>query len=307
MRSGATVGIIGMGWVGASVAISTLHSGVAESLWVSDLDGELAKGEALDLSHGSPFLPPCSVRAATLEELADTDALVVAAGRGGAAGGDRLTLLRDNVEIMRAIGASLRGYAGCVIVVTNPVDVMTWALTEASGLPPDRVIGTGTMLDTARLRQVLGRELRVASSSVHAYVIGEHGNSQVPLFSCAEVGQRALRDWGSWGGAKQEQRVALEVRRAAFEIIERKGATNHAIGLVTASLLRSVLRNERRVLCVSRIQAGALGVEGVALSLPAVVGREGAREVVAPSLDAAELEQLRASAAILRQAQAPLV
>ncbi len=299
----ARVGIIGMGWVGASVAISTLHAGIAEELLLNDIRHKLAEGEALDLSHGSPFLPPCQVRAATFEELAETDVIVVAAGRGGAAGGDRLKLLEGNVQIMRQIGAELRDYRGCVVVVTNPVDVMTWVLTEASGLPPERVIGTGTMLDTSRLRQVLGRELKVATSSVHAYVVGEHGNSQVPLFSCAEAGQRALRTWEGWGGPEAESRIALEVRRAAFEIIERKGATNHAIGLVTASLLRSVLRNERRVMCVSRVQTGALGLEGVALSLPAIVGREGALEVVEPSLDASEREALEASAEVLRAAQ----
>lgn len=207
---------------------------------------------------------------------------------------------------MRQIGAGLRNYQGCVVVVTNPVDVMTWVMTEASGLPPERVIGTGTMLDTSRLRQVLGRELNVAASSVHAYVIGEHGNSQVPLFSCAEAGQRALRSWEGWGGAEVESRIAEEVRRAAFEIIRRKGATNHAIGLVTADLLRSLLRNERRALCVSRVQAGALGLEGVALSLPAIVGREGAARVVEPSLDAAEREALEASAEVLRKAQSSI-
>lgn len=299
----ARVGIIGMGWVGASVAISTLHSGVVEELLLSDLRHELAEGEALDLGHGSPFLPPCRVRAAAFEELAEADVIVVAAGRGGAAGGDRLQLLAGNVEIMRQIGTALQAYRGCVVVVTNPVDVMTWVLTESSGLPPERVIGTGTMLDTSRLRQVLGRELNVAASSVHAYVVGEHGNSQVPLFSCAEVGQRALRAWKEWGGTELEARIAEEVRRAAFEIIQRKGATNHAIGLVTASLLRSLLRNERRLLCVSRVQAGALGLEGVALSLPAIVGREGALQVVEPSLDAGEREALQASAAVLRAAQ----
>jgi L-lactate dehydrogenase len=292
-----------MGWVGASVAISTLHSGVAEELLLNDMRHELAEGEALDLSHGSPFLPPCQVRAASFDELAETDVIVVAAGKGGAAGGDRLELLEANVKIMRQIGAGLRGYRGCVVVVTNPVDVMTWVLTESSGLPPERVIGTGTMLDTSRLRQVLGRELKVAASSVHAYVIGEHGNSQVPLFSCAEAGQRALRSWEGWGGAALEDRIAEEVRRAAFEIIQRKGATNHAIGLVTASLLRSLLRNERRALCVSRVQAGTLGLEGVALSLPAIVGREGAAIVVEPSLDAGEREALQASAEVLRTAQ----
>ena len=298
------VGIVGMGWVGASVAISTLHSGIARELWVNDIRAELAEGEALDLAHGSPFLPACTVRAATLDELRDTDVVVITAGRGGAPGEDRLALLADNVRIMRQIGSGFSGYGGTIVVVTNPVDVMTHVITEASGLPAERVLGTGTLLDTARLRQVLARELEVAPESVHAYVVGEHGNSQVPLFSCAEAGQRNLRDWDTWKGAEDEERIGTEVRRAAYEIIERKGATNHAIGLVTASLLRSILRNERRLLCVSRVQTGALGIRDVALSLPAVVGRGGASRVVEPSLSARERELLEASAETLRRAKA---
>jgi L-lactate dehydrogenase len=188
------------------------------------------------------------------------------------------------------------------MIVTNPVDVMTYVAQAASGLPPERVIGTGTMLDTARLRQVLGRELELDPRSIHAQVVGEHGDSEVVLWSGTRVGGVPLRRWPGWT-AEREARIANEVRFAAKEIILRKGATNHAIGLVTSALLRWSMRGERRVLTVSRVQEGALGLKGVALSLPTIVGRRGAADVLEPEMDEQEQEAFLRSAAVLRSAQ----
>lgn len=290
-----------MGWVGTSVAISLLHSGLVNELLVQDVHEELAKGEAMDLAHGSSFYPAANVRSATLAEMYDTDALVIAAGKGGTPGQTRLDLLRDNASILRELAHRLHDYKGLVVIVTNPVDVLTYVFAKASGLPPERVIGTGTMLDTARLRQVLGRELNLDPRSIHAQVIGEHGDSEVVLWSSASVGGMPLRSWPNWQTAREAD-IAHEVRTAAYEIIRRKGATNHAIGLVTSALLRWMLRGERRVLTVSRLQSGALGVDDVALSLPTIVSTDGATQVVEPELDAEELTQLRHSAAVLRKA-----
>jgi L-lactate dehydrogenase len=298
-----TVGIIGTGWVGTSVAISTLHSGAASALWLADARSAVAEGEAMDLAHGAAFYPPCSVRVASLEEMRHTQVLVVAAGRGGKAGESRLDLLRDNARLVADIGRGLQGYAGTVVMVTNPVDVLTQVMAQASGLPPERVLGTGTMLDTARLRQMLGQQLGLATNSIHAQVVGEHGDSEVVLWSGARVGGVPLRDWPGWDTAN-EPRLATEVRRAAYEVIQRKGSTNHAIGLVTANLLRCLLQGERRVLTVSRVQVGALGLQGVALSLPTVVGRDGGTQVIVPAMDGAEQAALMHSAQVLRQAMA---
>ena len=297
----ARVGIIGMGWVGSSVASSLLQCGVASELLLADSKPGLAEGEALDLGHGAAFYPTASVRAAAVEEMVDLDAVVVAAGRGGKPGQSRLDLLRDNVGLTREIAAQLRGLKGLLVMVTNPVDVLTHVAAEASGLPLSRVLGTGTMLDTARLRQVLGRELCLEPRSIHAQVVGEHGDSEVVLWSGATIGGVRLRDWRGWSTAR-EKAVATEVRDAAQSIIRRKGATNHAIGLVTATLLRWALRGERRVLTVSRVQTGACGLKDVALSLPAIVGRSGVETVLEPSMDGAELEGLRRSAEVLRAA-----
>lgn len=296
-----TVGILGTGWVGSSVAISTLHAGFAGELLMADARGGVAEGEAMDLAHGAAFYPAAAVRAVAPDELLETDALVIAAGRGGKPGESRLDLLRDNAATMRAVGERLRAYRGLVVVVTNPVDVLTYVVAQSAGLPPERVIGTGTMLDTARLRQVLGEELGLDPRSVHAQVVGEHGDSEVVLWSSAAVGGTPLSRWPGWT-AERERPIADRVRTAAYEIIRRKGATNHAIGLVTAALLRSSLRGERRVLTVSRVQEGAFGLRDVALSLPTVVGAEGATEVVPPEMNAAEREALTRSADVLRRA-----
>ena len=299
------VGIIGTGWVGSSVAISTLHSGVATELLLSDARPQLAEGEAMDLVHGASFYPSARVRAASIDEMRELDAVVVSAGRGGKPGESRLDLLAENAGTARGIAETLRGFRGVLVVVSNPVDVLTSIVTEASGLPPARVIGTGTMLDTARLRQVIGRELDIEPRSIHANVIGEHGDSEVVLWSGARCGGVSVRKWRGWSSAK-EQAIADEVRSAAREIIRRKGATNHAIGLVTAALLRWILRGERRVLTVSRVQEGACGISNVALSLPAIVGRDGAVEVIEPDMDDAEREALLRSASVLREARIEL-
>lgn len=300
-----SIGIIGTGWVGTSVAISTLQNGAAAEVLLHDVREEIAEGEAMDLAHGAPFYPPAVVRTASIEEMRACGAVVVTAGRGGRPGETRLDLLRDNANIIRDIGARLRDFPGIIIMVTNPVDVLTAVMTSASGLPPSRVLGTGTMLDTARLRQILGQELRVDPRSVHAQVVGEHGDSEVVLWNEANVGGRRLRGWPGWSES-HEAHVAGRVRTAAYEIIRRKGATNHAIGLVTAALLKYMLRGDRRVLTVSRVQEGACGIRDVALSLPAVVDADGAASVIEPELSNEERARLHASAETLRQASTSL-
>ena len=301
MSPRTSIGIIGTGWVGTSVAFSTLLGGHAGELWLHDQRAEVAEGEAMDLADGAAFYPRCDVRAVALAQMREADIVVLAAGRNGRPDESRLDLLRDNARIAGDIGRALAGFGGIIIVVTNPVDVLTRVVAAASGLPPERVIGTGTLLDTARLRERLAVRLGVAPQSVHAQVVGEHGDSSVMLWSGARVGGLALRDWPGWQPA-DEAAMAQSVRRAAYEVIRRKGATNHAIGLVAAELIGCIVRDERRLLPVSRVQPDS----GVALSLPALVGAGGAVQVVAPAMDAAERAALAASGAVLQQAFASL-
>jgi L-lactate dehydrogenase len=303
VSSNVRIGIIGTGWVGASVAISVLHAGIAQELLLHDIKTDVAEGEAMDLSHGSSFYPAAQIRTATIDEMHDATAIVVAAGRGGRPGESRLALLNDNARVIRDLAVHFRQFLGTAIVVTNPVDILTQQFAVASGLPPERVLGTGTMLDTARLKNVLSRTLHVAPQSIHAQVVGEHGDSEVVLWSTAMVAGVPLRKWLRWDSSA-EQRIGDEVRRAAYEIIRRKGATNHAIGLVSAALLGSLVRGENRVLTVSRIQTGALGIRDVALSLPTIVGTDGGVEVLTPDLSDDERRALEHSASVLRQAVA---
>ena len=215
----------------------------------------------------------------------------------------RLDLARDNAHVVREIAGRFRDCAGVIIVVTNPV--VTHVVAVTSGLPHERVIGTGTMLDTARLRQVIGTTLHVAPQSIHAQVVGEHGDSEGVLWSSAQAAGVPLCHWPTWSVAPEAE-IAGQVRRAAYEIIQRQGATNHAIGLVTAALLRALLRGENRALTVSRVQDGALGLKDVPLSLPAIVGTSGAAQVVEPVLSREERDALERSAAVLRQGIASL-
>jgi L-lactate dehydrogenase len=202
---------------------------------------------------------------------------------------------------MQAIAANFSDYKGLVIIVSNPVDVLTFTFQQASGLPPERVIGTGTMLDTARLRQILGQKLNLDPHSIHAQVIGEHGDSEIPLWSSATLGGISLRHWPDWTSEK-EAAVATEVRTAAYEIIQKKGATNHAIGLVTATLVKWLLRGDRRILTISRVQTGVYGWHNLAISLPTIVSRTGATQVLEPTLDDTERTALEQSVAVIRQA-----
>lgn len=289
-----------MGWVGSSVAISVLHSGIANELLLYDIKTEIAEGEAMDLSHGSSFYPTARVTAASIEDMMYTDAIVIAAGRGGKPGETRLQLLNENVLIARDIAHKLKNYQGIVIVVSNPVDVLTYFIQKFSGLPESKVIGTGTMLDTARLKEILGKSLDLDPRSVHAQVVGEHGDSEVVLWSSATVGGADLRAWPGWTSEK-EALVAEQVRTAAQEIIKRKGATNHAIGLVTATLLKWILRGERRIITLSRVQTKS-DTGNVAISLPAIVGTDGATEILIPKMSGAEHEKLNASIEVIKNA-----
>lgn len=297
----ATIGIIGMGWVGASVAISILQEGICTKLLLNDLKPEIAEGEAMDLNHGSSFFPTADIQAATVEEMLDCQAVVITAGRGGTAGETRLQLLKDNVAIARQLSEKLRGFEGILIIVSNPVDVLTYYYQKFTGLPAGRVIGTGTFLDTVRLREMIGSKIHLEPRSVHAYVLGEHGDSEMVQWSRAMIGGGSLRSWPGWH-ADYEKEIEEEVRNAAYEIIRRKGATNHAIGLVTATLLRYILRDERRIIPLSSVIDGPFGLKDVALSMPSLVTLQGIEQVWEPEMDEAEKEKFLYSARVLKEA-----
>ena len=295
------IGIIGMGWVGASVAISILQRGLCKRLYVADIRHKIAEGEAMDLNHGSSFFPTAETVACTIADMQACDAIVITAGRGGKPGETRLALLNENILIAQSISDQLKGYQGLLIIVSNPVDVLTYYYQKFTEMPPERVIGTGTMLDTARLREMIGRQLKVDPKSVHADVIGEHGDSEVVIWSNARIGSNPISNWQGWNAVWEEE-IAAQVKRAAQEIIKRKGATNHAIGLVTATLLKWLLRGDRRIVTISTVMQGHFGLEDVALSVPMLIGEEGVDRGISMDLTTSEHQALMNSARILQHA-----
>lgn len=301
MTNNTSIGIIGCGWVGSSTAISILHRGICNELLLNDTKSGLAEGEAMDLNHGSSFYPTTQVKAVEISEMQHCKAIVITAGRGGNPNESRLDLLNDNIAIARDISNQLKNFKGILIIVANPVDVLTYYYQKFSGLPASRVIGTGTMLDTARLREIVGRKLDLDPRNIHAQVIGEHGESETTLWSTASISGLKLRKWPGWKSAYEET-IEDQVRKAAQEIIKRKGATNHAIGLVTATLLRWLLRGERRIINVSSVLSGQHDLHDVALSLPSVVSGEGIVEVMETDLDQTEQQRLQQSSEVIKKA-----
>ena len=302
----AHVGVVGVGHVGMAAASALFHASLVSRLTLVDLDARRAEGEAMDLMHGQALVGPCDVRSGTAEDLAGCGIVVIAAGVGQRPGETRIDLLARNVEVFRTVATDLDEHApdAIVLVATNPVDVMTRVFELLSDRPRQRVIGTGTTLDSARLRALLGRRYRVDPQSVHGYVLGEHGDTEFVPWSVVTIGGTSIRGhtvldvpWDPSAAATIED----EVRRAAYEIIARKGWTNWAIGSVIRELVAAVLRDERTILPVTIPLTGQYGLEGPWLSLPARIGSDGVEGVIAPPLEPDEQASLEASAAALAE------
>ncbi|WP_296136459.1 L-lactate dehydrogenase [uncultured Tessaracoccus sp.] len=312
-RKGSKVSIIGAGAVGSSLAYAMLMRGVARHVVLQDINEAKVHAEALDLAHGSQFFPEATITgSADVAATADSDVVVVTAGAKQKPGQTRLDLAATTVRLMRSMIPPLveQSPNAIFLMVTNPVDVTTHAALRISGLPPERCFGSGTVLDSARLRQLIAAETHVAVSNVHAYVCGEHGDSEIPLWSTASIGGVPLGSWsghhGGGLGPEKRDEIAHRVVNAAYEVIEGKGATNYAIGLAATHIVRAILRDEHAVLPVSRELDGWYGMRGVCMSVPTIVSRAGAGEQLELPVMADELARLRASAETISEAQTAL-
>ncbi|MFL6332753.1 MAG: L-lactate dehydrogenase [Pyrinomonadaceae bacterium] len=297
--------VVGCGHVGTTSAYALLTGGLAREVVLLDLDARRAEGEAMDLEQAAALMRPVEVRAGDWEDASRAAVVVVAAGVGGRPGESRLDLLARNVVVIRDVMQNLMGrnFGGILLMTTNPVDVLAQFAQEFSGLPVGRVIGSGTVLDSARLRAMLGRRLGVEPRSIHAHVVGEHGDSEVAAWSSARVAGVPVREFCEGAGIEcpDFDELLRRVRRAAPDIIERKGYTSYAIASCVARICEAVLRDERTVLPVSTRLTGQYGIDGVYLSLPCVVGRDGVERVIEIPLAEHERDGLRASADILRR------
>jgi len=306
------VAIVGAGNVGSTLAYTLLARDVANRVSLIDVNHEKALGEALDLAHGASYLHNADIRAEGYDGVADADVIVLTAGRGRKPGESRLDLARGNAAITEEILAGLiPHYRGAiVIVVANPMDVLTYLAVKRLPAPPSRIIGSGTALDSSRFRYLLGQEFGIDPRNIHAYVIGEHGDSSVPVWSMASLGQIPVNLYAPPGRLPLDddarQRIHQSVVTAGKEVIQRKGATFYAVSLSVARIIEAVLHDERSVLTVSSYIERFGAIADVCLSLPAVVGREGIREVLPIALNDEEQRKLAASAAALKDTLAQL-
>lgn len=310
--SSRQVGVVGTGLVGASFAYALIIRQLATRLVLVDVNKEKTIGEVMDFDHGLPFTGPMKILAGDYEDLAGSQVVVIAAGSGQKPGETRLDLLARNAAIFREVVPQVVRHNpdGIILIATNPVDILTRISLEVSGLPASRVIGSGTILDTSRFRFLLGQYYEVDAQSVHAYIIGEHGDSEIPVWSLANIGGVRLQEFAPLQSKAYKQdemdRLFTQVRDAAYEIIKRKGATYYAIGLGLVAIVESILGDYRRVLSVSTLMAGQHGVSDTCLSLPCVVGARGIEEVLALTLNNEEESGFRASAEKLRLTLASL-
>jgi L-lactate dehydrogenase len=298
------IAVIGCGHVGATSAYGLVTSGAAREIVLIDLDAERAEGEAMDLQHAVPLARrPVRVWAGDYSETAHAAIAVIAAGVGSRPGESRLDLLGRNVTVIRDCVQRLmaENFNGLILMTTNPVDILAQVAQEESGLPTKRVIGSGTVLDTARLRAMLGAALGVEARSVHAYIIGEHGDSEIAAWSSARVGGVSLEDYCGPDACPDFADLLQRVRRAAPEIVERKGYTSFAIASCVVRICEAVLRDEQTILPVSTMTTAQHGIEGIYLSLPCVVGRHGIERVIELPLSSSEHAGLHASADVLRR------
>ncbi|GAA5019847.1 L-lactate dehydrogenase [Terrabacter aeriphilus] len=307
-RRTTKLGIVGAGAVGATLAYAALMRGVAQTVALYDVNTAKVRAEALDLSHGIQFVPMAHVEGSDdVEVLADSDVVVFTAGAKQRPGQSRLDLAESTIGIVRSILPRLVEVApdAVHVMVTNPVDVVTYAALQISGLPPARLFGSGTVLDSSRLRFLLAEHIGVAAQSVHAYVVGEHGDSELPLWDSASVGSVPLLRWRTPDGAvaldaAARERIAADVVQSAYRVIEGKGATNYAIGLAATRIIEAVLYDEHRILPVSSLLDDYYGIGDVCLSVPAIVHAGGVGDRVEVPMTDAELGGLRASAEAVR-------
>jgi L-lactate dehydrogenase len=301
------VAIIGCGMVGSSSAFALMQSGLFSEMVLVDVAKDRAEGEAMDISHGLPFVHPMKIWAGSYDDIADAQVIVVTAGAAQKPGETRLDLIKKNIGIFGSIMPEIkkRNCPGIMLVVSNPVDVLTYAAIKMSGMPEKRVFGSGTVLDTARLKYLLGDKLSVDARSVHAYIVGEHGDSEIVVWSSANISGVPINDFCALRGdinlAESEKQIADDVKNSAYVIIEKKKATYYGIAMSVRRICSAIVRDEKSVLPVSTIFHGSYGISDIALSIPSIVGLDGVESMVPITMSDRERDELAHSADVLKK------
>ena len=299
--------MIGCGFVGSATVFSLMESGLFTEIAMIDADMAKAEGEAMDISHGIPFAKQMRVYAGSYEDVRDAGIVIITAGANQKPNETRLDLIHKNVGIFKTIIPEIasRDFQGILLVVANPVDILTHVAQKLSGLPENRVIGSGTVLDTARLKYRLSQHLGVNSSAIHAFIIGEHGDSEVVAWNCANVSGVPLNEFcelrGHFQHDKSTREIAQDVKNSAYDIIQRKHATYYGVAMAVRSICEVIVRNDKSILPVSTRMHGEYGIDDVVLSMPCVVGRDGIETKVPIHLNEEEIRALHSSAEILKE------
>lgn len=300
------VAVIGCGFVGSSSAFALMQSGLFSEMVLIDADTKRAEGEAMDISHGISFARPMQIYAGNYDDITDAAIIVITAGANQKPDETRLELIKKNAAIMKSIVGEIkkRDFGGILLIVSNPVDILTLIALKESGYPSNRVIGSGTVLDTGRFKYLLGEHLDVDSRSVHAFIIGEHGDSELAAWSNARIGGLKVNDFcelrGHFNHEQSMKKIFENVRNSAYEIIERKHATYYGIAMAVKRICEAIVRNEKSILPVSSLMTGEYGLNDVVLSIPAVVDETGVQKVIPIELNDEELTKLKDSANILK-------
>lgn len=300
------VAVIGCGFVGSSSAFALMQSGLFSEMVLIDADTKRAEGEAMDISHGISFARPMQIYAGNYDDITDAAIIVITAGANQKPDETRLDLIKKNAAIMKSIVGEIkkRDFGGILLIVSNPVDILTLIALKESGYPSNRVIGSGTVLDTGRFKYLLGEHLDVDSRSVHAFIIGEHGDSELAAWSNARIGGLKVNDFcelrGHFNHEQSMKKIFENVRNSAYEIIERKNATYYGIAMAVKRICEAIVRNEKSILPVSSLMTGEYGLNDVVLSIPAVVDETGVQKVIPIELNDEELTKLKDSANILK-------
>ena len=304
--------IIGCGFVGSASAFALMQSGLFSELVLIDANHDKAEGEAMDIAHGLPLAGQMKIYAGDYDDIVDAAVIIVTAGAAQKPGETRLDLVNKNVNIFKSIIPEIakRNYKGILLIVANPVDILTYTAVKLSGLPENRVIGSGTVLDTARLKYALGEHLEVDSRSVHSFIIGEHGDSEIVAWSSTNVSGIPVNDFcelrGHFNHEEAMHRIADDVKNSAYDIIEKKGATYYGIAMSVKRICECIMRDEKSILPISSMMHGEYGISDICLSMPTVVGREGVETRVPIQLNEQEESALSASAEQLSKVAAQL-
>ncbi len=302
------ISVIGAGFVGATTAYALMNSGIATEICLFDINMDKAMGEVMDLVHGTSFVKPVNIYAGNIEETKDSDIVVITAGAAQKEGETRLDLIEKNYNIFKGFIPQIAAASpnAILLVVSNPCDVLAYITYKLSGFPKERVIASGTVLDTSRLKYVIGKYFNVNNNNIHAYVLGEHGDSEVVSWSTSSIAGESFEDYAKKFNLEWNDDVKAviesDVKNAAYEIISRKNATYFAVALAVNRIVEAILRDENTILTVSCLMQGEYGIDDVYLAIPTILNSTGAVRIVNPILkDEVELKKLKESAKVLKE------